>query len=162
MMSGAPVLIYNNEVVEFSNSTPWVTSPPQNLRPKIAARTAIAIPSVQNHILLINVDGADSNSSYGPCYIGSPYVSRYGMTTPDLAQFIAQFFHPQSALNFDGGGTSTMCIKGHGNNGGVTGGLGVINIPDMHTNDSSCPLGGTNNVYNLQRLLGCAISVVPN
>lgn len=62
-------------------------------------RTAVALTE-DNDLLLIVVDGRFSNA--------------VGMSARELTQFIAKHFNPQWALNMDGGGSSTMYVKGHG------------------------------------------------
>jgi hypothetical protein len=155
MMSGAPLLILNSNPVELATSAPWntpVTDPPQTLRSVIAARSVLAISCINNHILLINAEGVENGHT---CYVPTP--TYYGFSTADMAQFIQQYFHAQAAENFDGGGTSTMGVKGFGDNGGVAGGIGIVNFPAW---DSTCP--ATITPYALQRLVGDIITVVHN
>ncbi|HEX7756608.1 MAG TPA: phosphodiester glycosidase family protein [Niabella sp.] len=162
MMSGAPLLIENSVPVEITSpGAPWQPTP-QKLRIIIAARTAIALPVVNNHVLLICVDGIERKEdgtilNDGSCYV--PPVSYYGMTTADLTQFIQQFFHARAALNFDGGGTSAMAMRGYGDNGSHTGYLGIINYPDY---DSPCSGLTDKTAYGQQRTVGEAIAVVAN
>lgn len=63
-------------------------------------RTAIA-KTEDNHILLITVDGRREGVSEG-------------MTARELTIFIKNWLKPQYALNLDGGGSTTMCVKGQG------------------------------------------------
>lgn len=160
--TGAPILIHNSVPVEITRVStnvwnPGVSDVPQNIRTAIAARTAIAIPAKNNHVLLINVDGLANGTE--TCYSNPTW---WGMTTPDFAQFIQQYFHAPYALNLDGGGSSTMILKGGVNNGGIAGGLGVINYPNYKASvEGSCP--GTDNPYYHQRTtMRSAISVIPN
>ena len=62
-------------------------------------RTAVAL-TADNDLLLIVVDGRNHTAS--------------GMTAKELSLFIAKHFNPRWALNMDGGGSSTMVIKGYG------------------------------------------------
>ena len=62
-------------------------------------RTAVAVTE-DNDLLLIVVDGRDGKSA--------------GMSAKELTRFIQKHFNPQWALNLDGGGSSTMYIKGFG------------------------------------------------
>lgn len=71
-------------------------------------RTAIAITS-DNKLLLITVDGRRSGISEG-------------MSAKELTLMIKDNFDPLSALNIDGGGSTTMWTKYHGLNG-------VVNYP---------------------------------
>lgn len=63
-------------------------------------RTAVA-KTAQNHLLMIVVDGRRT----GVCE---------GMTAKELTRFIAKHFDPQYAINMDGGGSTTLCVKGQG------------------------------------------------
>lgn len=63
-------------------------------------RTAIA-KTADNHVLLIAVDGRRA----GICE---------GMSAKELTLFLVKWFNPQYALNLDGGGSTTMCVRGHG------------------------------------------------
>ena len=62
-------------------------------------RTAVALTE-DNDLLFIVVDGRDGKSA--------------GMSAKELTRFIQKHFNPQWALNLDGGGSSTMYIKGFG------------------------------------------------
>jgi len=37
-----------------------------------------------------------------------------GMTADELTRFIIKYFNPRYALNMDGGGSTTMCVRGRG------------------------------------------------
>ncbi len=63
-------------------------------------RTAVAITD-DNHLLMIVVDGRRDGISEG-------------MSARELTQFIEANFHPRDAINFDGGGSSTLCVEGQG------------------------------------------------
>jgi hypothetical protein len=63
-------------------------------------RTAIATVD-KNRVLLITVDGRHAGKSAG-------------MSAKELTQFIQKYFNPAYALNLDGGGSTTMWIKGEG------------------------------------------------
>ncbi len=73
-------------------------------------RTAIA-RTEGNKLLLIVVDGRRSGVAEG-------------MTAKELTQFIVRYFNPKEALNIDGGGSSTMYIKGSSEST-----TGVVNYP---------------------------------
>jgi RNA polymerase sigma factor (sigma-70 family) len=62
-------------------------------------RTAIALTE-NNHFIMFVVDGRNSNSD--------------GMSARELTQFMVKWFNPQYALNMDGGGSSTLCVEGEG------------------------------------------------
>lgn len=63
-------------------------------------RTAVALTE-DGHFLMIAVDGR------------RPGVSE-GMSARELTRFIELYFHPQYALNMDGGGSTTLCVEGQG------------------------------------------------
>ena len=63
-------------------------------------RTAIA-KTEDNHVLFIVVDGRRSGFATG-------------ISAKNLTKFLVKNFNPQYALNLDGGGSSTMCVKGLG------------------------------------------------
>lgn len=63
-------------------------------------RTAIAVTEDRD-LLLITVDGRWPGRSEG-------------MNARELTEFLAKYFNPRDALNMDGGGSTTMVVKGHG------------------------------------------------
>lgn len=63
-------------------------------------RCAVAITD-DNHLILICVDGR------------RPGIAE-GMNAWELTSFLETQFHPVDAINMDGGGSSAMCVKGHG------------------------------------------------
>lgn len=63
-------------------------------------RTAVAL-TADNHFLLITVDGRWPGFAEG-------------MNACELTKFLASHFNPRYALNMDGGGSTTMTVKGHG------------------------------------------------
>lgn len=63
-------------------------------------RTAVAITE-DGHFLMFAVDGRKKGISEG-------------MSARELTRFIEHYFHPQYALNMDGGGSTTMCVRGQG------------------------------------------------
>lgn len=73
-------------------------------------RTAVALTE-GNKLLLIVVDGRRTN-----------YCE--GMSAKELTQFLVRYFNPKHALNIDGGGSSTMYIKGSSESS-----TGVVNYP---------------------------------
>ena len=62
-------------------------------------RTAVALTE-GNHLLLVVCDGR-----YTAGYGGN------GMSVYWLTAFLAKYFNPQYAINLDGGGSSTMCVR---------------------------------------------------
>lgn len=63
-------------------------------------RTAVAL-TADNQFLMITVDGRWDGKAEG-------------MSAKELTEFIVKHFNPQYALNLDGGGSTTMCVKGYG------------------------------------------------
>ena len=63
-------------------------------------RCAVAL-TADSHFLMITVDGRKEGISEG-------------MSAREFTRFIERNFHPQYALNMDGGGSSTMCVRGLG------------------------------------------------
>ena len=73
-------------------------------------RTAVATTE-DNHLILIVVDGR------------RPGIAE-GMNAFELTSFIEKHFHPRQAMNMDGGGSTTMCVKGQGSEAS-----NVVNYP---------------------------------
>lgn len=73
-------------------------------------RTAVAI-TADDKLLLITVDGRQRDFAAG-------------MTAKELTQFINRYFAPKSALNIDGGGSTTMWMRGYPSDN-----EGVVNYP---------------------------------
>lgn len=63
-------------------------------------RTAYALTK-DNDLLLITIDGRWPGKAEG-------------MNAKEVTQFIVKHFNPQYAINMDGGGSTTMCVKGYG------------------------------------------------
>lgn len=95
LMTSGPLLIFENTRREFRDD-----AFNQNRHP----RTAVGITD-ENHLLLVAIDGRSFQS--------------YGMTIPELAQFLFEL-GASYALNLDGGGSSAMWIHD---------GVGVVNYP---------------------------------
>lgn len=118
MFSAGPTLIENYTPVGLDTSHYAIYPGSPDYKFKMALRlprTAIAV-TADKHILLITVDGGTN-------------TQMKGLGAMDLTRFLNTYFRPQYALNLDGGGSTTMGILGHGDNGGVPGGLGVVNWP---------------------------------
>lgn len=105
MLTSAPMLIDNYEPVgkDFCTLHPRQNSssedPYNHQASNSNPRTAIAKTEL-NHVLFIVVDGRRSVST--------------GISAANLTEFLVRNFNPQYALNLDGGGSSTMCVKGFG------------------------------------------------
>ena len=63
-------------------------------------RSAVALTD-DNHLILIVVDGR------------RPGIAE-GMNAFELTSFLEKHFHPVQAMNLDGGGSSTLCVKDRG------------------------------------------------
>ncbi len=153
MMSGAPLLIANSTIVEKPNSPAWSSvNLQEHIRESTASRSVVAIPTINNHLLLIVAEGKVPGTTY--C---TPIPRGYGMTTPDLAQFVKRYFNAKGALNLDGGGSASLHLKNHGSGGGGT--FGVISNPAW--GGGSCPVAGTA-FANQRTYMQDAIVIYPN
>lgn len=107
IISSAPVLILDHEQLgttfcsRYSGSK-WGSGheSPSSHQSSSYPRTAIGITD-DNHLLLVVVDGRFSDKAVG-------------MSASTLTKFMVKYFHPKDLLNLDGGGSSTMCVKGLG------------------------------------------------
>lgn len=130
MISSAPVLSSNYTLFgrTFSSRNPNETNSseePARHQNGTYPRTAVAIAypdGVTPHLLLIACDGRyDSSTGRG-----------YGMSALWLTRYMANYFGPKYMLNLDGGGSTTMCVKGKGDNDSH-----VVNYPcDNYTKDA--------------------------
>lgn len=110
-LSGSPMLIYDHDPVgeTFAKTQDGPLDSldyehPDRHQGVRHPRTALAITD-DNHLLLITVDGRRRETA--------------GMSAKELTQFIARYFKPKHALNIDGGGSTTMWIKGSSSPNGV-------------------------------------------
>lgn len=110
-MSGSPMLIYDHKSVGETfvkeqdvdlNSLDY--EHPDRHQGVRHPRTALAITD-ENYLLMITVDGRRTQTA--------------GMSAKELTQFIDRYFKPRQALNIDGGGSTTMWIKGSESPNGV-------------------------------------------
>lgn len=117
IMSGAPILIDNYVPVGLNftgnvDDSCFVSFDYEDYRRHQGVRhprTAIAV-TADGKLLLITVDGRWQASS--------------GMSARELTVFLQTHFNPKSALNLDGGGSTTMWIKDRG-----VVGSHVVNFP---------------------------------
>ena len=105
VISSAPLLIDNfNKVGEAfcdeKKSLPSSLSgeDPDKHQRTLHPRTAVALTE-NNHLILFCVDGR---------------IKSAGMGSKSLTRFLVKWFNPKYALNLDGGGSTTMCVKGEG------------------------------------------------
>jgi exopolysaccharide biosynthesis protein len=94
-----------------SSGTKFVTTEGFDWYQQQAPRTAAAL-SASGHLLLVTVDGR--------------YAGANGMTLDVLANFLLGELQAVSAMNFDGGGSTTMFVTGQG----------VVNKPSSGCNRS--------------------------
>lgn len=108
-ITSAPMLVDDFEPVgedfcklhPLAASGPDVSENPYNHQGKDNnPRTALA-KTEDNHLLFIVVDGRRKNLSEG-------------ISAAHLTQFLVSTFNVQYAINMDGGGSSTMCVRGQG------------------------------------------------
>ena len=105
LMSSAPMLIqdFNPVGKQFKNLHPKVSGEeseaPYTHQTGLYPRTAVALTE-GNHFLMVVCDGR-----YATGYGGT------GMSAYWLTEFLVQHFNPQYAINLDGGGSSTMCVR---------------------------------------------------
>lgn len=119
IISSAPMLIDDYEPVgevfaktDLTEDQIWALNSEDPIRHQGVRhpRTAIA-KTEDNHLLLITVDGRREGKTEG-------------MSAKELTIFLKNWFKPQYALNLDGGGSTTMCVKGQGDPG-----TNVVNYP---------------------------------
>ena len=107
IISGAPVLILNHALkgTTFIGDVSGIninTLDSEDYRRHQGVRhprTAIAITE-DDKLLLITVDGRQTLAE--------------GINAADLTEFLEHYFNPKHALNLDGGGSTTMYIRGKG------------------------------------------------
>ena len=117
ILSGTPVLIDNYQMPQ------WYLEQVKGYKAKTTTlgnrhpRTAIALTE-DRHLLLVTVDGR---------WLGKAS----GMSCEELRQFIAHFFNPQYAMNMDGGGSTSMFVKGRGDDN-----TGIVSYPCEKTGET--------------------------
>ena len=104
LISSAAMLIqdFNPVGKQFKDLHPRTSSSPEDPNTHQRGqypRTAVALTE-GNHFLMVVCDGRYAAGSGGN-----------GMSVYWLTAFLAKYFNPQFALNLDGGGSSTMCVK---------------------------------------------------
>ena len=109
MITSAPMLLDDYEPVgeDFCALHPLASwgpdcseNPYRHQGSETNPRTALA-KTEDNHVLFIVVDGRRPNTSRG-------------ISATQLTKFLVKCFNPQYAINLDGGGSSTMCVRGQG------------------------------------------------
>ena len=118
--SGAPLLIDDYELVGESAVPSHLTASYLNSLDTahewnfsyVRHPRTVAAVSTDNHLLLFAIDGRFSNKAEG-------------MSAKEMTRFISKHFDARWALNLDGGGSTGMYIKGHGE----TAGHDIVNYP---------------------------------
>jgi len=98
VLVAGPMLVYQNVLSPQNQNSEFV----KTRHP----RTCVAVTQ-KHHVLLVTVDGRSENSA--------------GVSIPELAK-IAQWLKAKEGINMDGGGSSTLFVKGQEPNG-------VVNYP---------------------------------
>ena len=117
ILSGTPILIDNYGQPE------WLLQDVKGYKAKASTlrqrhpRTAIALTE-DRHLLLVTVDGR---------WLGKAS----GMTCDELRSFLDRYFHPQYAMNMDGGGSSSMFVKNRGDED-----TGIVSYPCEKTGET--------------------------
>lgn len=117
ILSGTPILIDNYQLPEwFLQSVKGYKAKTSTIRQR-HPRTAIALTE-DRHLLLVTVDGR---------WLGKAT----GMTCDELRRFLVKYFNPQYAMNMDGGGSSSMFVKGRGDED-----TGIVSYPCEKTGET--------------------------
>lgn len=126
LISSAPMLVDDFEPVgenfcDYSLSATQVNKldgeDPERHQRVRHPRTAIGLTE-NGHFIMFVVDGRTNYSS--------------GMSCRELTKFMVKWFNPQYALNMDGGGSTTLCVKGEGDPS-----THVVNYPVEGVNDKT-------------------------
>ena len=129
LISSAPMLINDYEPVGENFCDYTLTSTQVNAlnsedlnrhQRVLHPRSAIALTE-NNHFIMLVVDGRTNYSS--------------GMSARQLTKFLVQWFNPQYALNMDGGGSTTLCVKGEGDPNTHVVNYPCENIPNKDSHD---------------------------
>ena len=154
-ISSAPVLDANYTRFGYSFKDRYSNASSDSEEPRrhqsgAYPRTAVAIAypngdSGSPHLLLIVCDGRYADS-----------VGGYGMSAYWLERLIANAFGPKYMLNLDGGGSTTMCVEGKGDED-----THVVNYPSDNNGASGSSGGGTKHNHGGQRARDTFIVIVP-
>ncbi len=101
IVTSAPMLIDNFDPVGYKLDPDASTLHKDyiSLQNNVNPRTAVAVTD-NNHMIFAVVNGRYTNAA--------------GMTIAQLTKLLVEEFNPQYAINMDGGGSSTLCVKGLG------------------------------------------------
>lgn len=117
LLSGTPMLIDDYVFPEWYLEKVKGYSAKRGTLQKHHPRTAIALTQ-DRHLLLMTVDGR---------WLGKAS----GMSCEELRQFLKKYFNPKYAMNMDGGGSSSMFIKGRGDEE-----TGIVSYPCEKTGET--------------------------
>ncbi|MBQ7750825.1 MAG: phosphodiester glycosidase family protein [Bacteroidales bacterium] len=101
IVTSSPMLIDNFDPVGYSldQDASTLHKDYTSLQNNVNPRTAVAVTD-NNHMIFAVVNGRFTNAK--------------GMTIAQLTKLLVEEFNPQYAINMDGGGSSTLCVKGLG------------------------------------------------
>ncbi len=117
LFSGTPLLIDNFVLPEWDVSHGKGYGGKRHTIQQRHPRTAIALTD-DRHLLLVTVDGR---------WLGRAS----GMSCDELRRFLVRYFNPQYAMNMDGGGSSSMFVKGRGDED-----TGIVSYPCENTGET--------------------------
>ena len=117
LFSGTPILIDNYQLPEWDVAHGKGYGAKRSTIQKRHPRTAIAL-TADRHLLLVTVDGRWQGRASG-------------MSCEELRQFLVKYFNPQYAMNMDGGGSSSMFVKGRGDED-----TGIVSYPCEKTGET--------------------------
>ena len=106
IVTSAPMLIDDYEpvgesfYVRYSPASSSNSEDPYNHQEKNRHPRTVLAKTEFNHLLFIVIDGRRDVSA--------------GMRAREVTRFLVDNFNPQFAINMDGGGSSTLCVKGQG------------------------------------------------
>ena len=157
ILSSAPMLIDNYNKVGATFHSTWYSGSSSNLynntykaehpyrhQRSLYPRTAVALTS-NNHLLLFACDGRYKKNHGGT-----------GMSSGWVSKFLHDNFNPQYAINLDGGGSTTMCVK----DADDAGSTGVVNYPNENYTGKSGESGIVDHDEG-ERSRNCFIVIVP-
>lgn len=117
LFSGTPILIDDYQLPEWYVAHGKGYGPKRSTLQKLHPRTAIALTQ-DRHLLLVTVDGRWAGKATG-------------MSCDELRRFLVRYFNPRYAMNMDGGGSSSMFVKGRGDEE-----TGIVSYPCEKTGET--------------------------
>lgn len=117
LLSGTPILIDDYRLPEWDVAHGKGYGAKRSTIQKRHPRTAIAL-TADRHLLLVTVDGRWAGKASG-------------MSCNELRLFLVRYFNPQYAMNMDGGGSSSMFVRGRGDED-----TGIVSYPCEKTGET--------------------------